>query len=91
MGAQIPVMTEKPLVVCGCRKFQVDTLCDHLCTCTVHSGVKKAHHWVVDHRPNLFSVSVSHKTNMERIDVLPKQGIQFNQHAYLGEKKTFFL
>jgi hypothetical protein len=37
------------------------------------------------------SVSVSHKTTMERIDVLPRQGIQFNQHAYLVEKKTFFL
>ncbi len=37
------------------------------------------------------SVSVSHKTTMERTDVLPKQGIQFNQHAYLGGKKTFFL
>jgi hypothetical protein len=41
MGAQIPVMSENPLTVCGCRKFQVDTLGDHLCTCTVHSGVKK--------------------------------------------------
>jgi hypothetical protein len=27
---------------------------------------------------------------MERIDVLPKQGIQFNQHAYLGKKKHSF-
>jgi hypothetical protein len=25
---------------------------------------------------------------MERIDVLPKQGIQFNQHAYPGGKKN---
>jgi hypothetical protein len=41
MDAQIPVIEEKPLVVCGFRKFQVDALGDHLCTCTVHSGVKK--------------------------------------------------
>jgi hypothetical protein len=27
---------------------------------------------------------------MERIDVLPKQGIQFNQHAYLKKKNSFF-
>jgi hypothetical protein len=28
---------------------------------------------------------------MERRDVLPKQGIRFNQHAYLGkEKHSFF-
>ena len=24
MGAQIPVIAEKPLVTCGCRKFQLD-------------------------------------------------------------------
>ncbi len=41
MGAQIPVMTEKPIVVCGYRKIQVDALGDHLCTGTVHSGAKK--------------------------------------------------
>jgi hypothetical protein len=34
---------------------------------------------------------VGYEESMWRIDVLPKQGIQFNQHAYLGEKKTFFL
>jgi hypothetical protein len=27
---------------------------------------------------------------MERRDVLPKQGIRFNQHAYLGEEKHSF-
>jgi hypothetical protein len=26
MGAQIPVIAEKPLAVCGCRKFQIDPL-----------------------------------------------------------------
>ncbi len=54
MGTQIPLIVEKPLVVCGCRKFQVDALGDHLCTCTTHSGVKKAHDWVVDQLADLF-------------------------------------
>jgi hypothetical protein len=34
MDAQIPVIVEKSLVVCGCRKFGIDALGDHLCTCT---------------------------------------------------------
>jgi hypothetical protein len=48
MDAKIPVITERPLAGCGCRKFQLDTLGDHLCTCTSHSGAKKAHDWEVD-------------------------------------------
>ncbi len=32
MGAQIPVIAEKPLAICGCRKFQLDPLGDHLNT-----------------------------------------------------------
>ena len=63
MGAQIPVMTEKPLADCGCRKFQVDTLGDHLCTCTTHSGVKKTHDWVVDQLPDLFHTTHRDKTH----------------------------
>jgi hypothetical protein len=43
MGAQIPVIAEKPLATCGCRKFQLDPLGDYLNTCTAHSGDKKAH------------------------------------------------
>ena len=30
MGVQIPVIAEKPLAACGCRKFQIDLLDDHL-------------------------------------------------------------
>jgi hypothetical protein len=30
MGDQIPVIAEKPLVTCGCKKFQLDVLDDHL-------------------------------------------------------------
>ena len=41
MGTQIPVITEKPLTSSGWRKFQLDTMGDHLCTCTDHSGVKQ--------------------------------------------------
>jgi hypothetical protein len=32
MGVQIPVIAEKPLATCGCRKFQLDPLGDHLNT-----------------------------------------------------------
>ena len=62
MGAQIPVITEKPLAACGCRKFQIDPLGDHLCTCTAHSGAKKAHDWAVDHIADLFRTKNKAKT-----------------------------
>jgi hypothetical protein len=65
MGDQIPVIAEKPLVVCGCRKFQVDALRDHLCTCTTHSGVKKAHDWVVDQLADLFRTM--HKVKTQQV------------------------
>jgi hypothetical protein len=48
MGVQIPAIAEKPLAGCGCRKFQIDQLGDHLCTCTAHSGAKKGHDWAVE-------------------------------------------
>jgi hypothetical protein len=41
MGVQFPVIAEKSLAACGCRKFQLDALGDHLCTCTTHSGTKR--------------------------------------------------
>ena len=60
MGVQI---SEKPLVSCGCRKFQIDPLGDHITsTCTVHSGVKKAHDWVVDQLADLFRTTHKAKT-----------------------------
>jgi hypothetical protein len=65
MGAQIPVIVEKPLAVCGCRKFQVDALGDHLCTCTSHSGAKKTHDWVVDQLPDLFRTT--HKVKTQKV------------------------
>jgi hypothetical protein len=54
MGAQIPDIAEKPLSACGYKKFQLDALGDHHCTCTSHSGVKKAHDWVVDQIADVF-------------------------------------
>jgi hypothetical protein len=51
---QIPVIPEKPLTTCGCRKFQLDPLGDHLNTCTAHSGAKKAHDWMVDQVADFF-------------------------------------
>ena len=62
MGVQIPVITEKPFEVCGCRKFQIDPLGDHLNTCTAHSGAKKAHDWAVDQLADLFRTTHKAKT-----------------------------
>ncbi len=62
MGTQIPVITENPLVVCGCRKLQLDVMGDHLCTCTTHSGAKKAHDWVVNQLAELFHTTHKVKT-----------------------------
>jgi hypothetical protein len=66
MGAQIPVIAEKPLAACGWRKFQVDTLGDHLCTCTTHSGAKKVHDWVVDQLGDLFFRTI-HKVKTKQV------------------------
>jgi hypothetical protein len=59
------VIAEKPLAVCGCRMFQVDELGDHLCTCPAHSGVKKAHNWVVDQLTDLFRTT--HKVKTQQV------------------------
>jgi hypothetical protein len=52
-------------VVCGCRKFQVDALGDHLCTCTAHSGAKKTHDWEVDQLVDLFRTT--HKVKTQQV------------------------
>jgi hypothetical protein len=62
MGTQIPVIDEKTLATRGCRKFQLDTMGDHLCTCTVHSGAKKAHDWVVEQLTDHFLTTYKVKT-----------------------------
>jgi len=53
---------EKPLPDCGCRKFQIDPLGDHLYTCTAHSGAKKTHDWMVDQLADLFHTT--HKSGV---------------------------
>ncbi len=65
MGDQIPVIAEKPLATCGCRKFQLDPLGDHLNTCTTHSGVKKTHDWTVDQIADLFHTT--HKVKTQQV------------------------
>jgi hypothetical protein len=62
MGAQIPVIAEKPQATCGCRKLQLDPLGDHLNTCTAHSGAKKSHDWTVDQIADLFRTTHKAKT-----------------------------
>jgi hypothetical protein len=37
-----------PFSVCGCKKFVIESLGDHVSTCTSHSGTKKVHDWTVD-------------------------------------------
>ncbi len=49
-------------MVCSCRKFLVDPLGDHLCTCTTHSGAKKTHDWTVDQLADLFRTTHTVKT-----------------------------
>ena len=65
MGTQIPAIAEKPLAACGCKKFQIDCLGDHLCTCTAHSGAKKAHDWAVDQIVDLFLTT--HKVKTQQV------------------------
>ena len=65
MGSQIPVMAEKPLATCGCKKFQLDPLGDHLKTCTDHSGVKQTDDWMVDQIADLFRTT--HKVITQQV------------------------
>jgi hypothetical protein len=73
MGAQIPVIAENPLTTCGCRKFQLDPLGDHLNTCTSHSDAKKTHDWMVDQITDLFRTTHRVKTQqvIKSLDGIP--------------------
>jgi hypothetical protein len=62
MDAQIPVIVEKPFVTCGCRKFRLEPLGDHLNTCTDHSGSKKVHDCMVDQIADFFRTTHRVKT-----------------------------
>ena len=65
LGATVPALVELPLSACGCKKFTVDVLGDHVVTCTVHSGDKKAHDWVVDQIADLFPTD--HKVKTQQV------------------------
>jgi hypothetical protein len=65
MGAQIPVIPEKPLATCGYRRFQLDPLGDTLNTCPDHSGAKKTHDWMVDQIADLFHTT--HKVKTQQV------------------------
>jgi hypothetical protein len=61
----IPDLPELPLSVCGYKEFHLDPLGDHLCTCTVHSGAKKAHDCPVDQLTDLFHTT--HRVNTQEV------------------------
>ena len=60
--AQIPAIAELPPSACGCKKFALDPLGDHVGTCTSHSGAKYAHDWAVDQLADLFRTTYKVKT-----------------------------
>jgi hypothetical protein len=41
----------------------MDAMGDHLCSCTTHSGVKKAHDWTVQKLTDLFRTTHHNKTS----------------------------
>ena len=49
----------------GRKKFVIDSLGDHVSTCTTHSGAKKAHDWVVDQLADLFHTT--HKVKTQQV------------------------
>ena len=65
VGATVPALEELPLSACGCKKFAIDALGDHVNTCTAHSGAKKAHDWAVDELADLFRTA--HKVKTQQV------------------------
>ena len=65
VGATVPALAELPLSACGCKKFAIDALGDHVSTCTAHSGAKKAHNWAVDQLADLFRTT--HKVKTQQV------------------------
>ena len=65
LGATVPALAEFPLSACGCKKFTIDALGDHVATCTAHSGAKTAHDWAVQQLADLFRTT--HKMKTERV------------------------
>ena len=62
VGANIPALAELPFSACGCKKFTIDALGDHVSTCTTHSGAKKAHDGAVEQLADLFRTTHRVKT-----------------------------
>jgi hypothetical protein len=54
VGPQIPVLVELLISTCGRQKFAIDSLGDHVSTCTDHLGANNAHDWTVDQLADLF-------------------------------------
>ena len=50
IGFPLPLLSAAPgqSKVCGCRKFIIDKLGDHVSTCTAHSAAQIAHDWTVE-------------------------------------------
>ena len=46
----------------GSKKFKLDTVGDHVNTCTTHSGTQKNHDWTVNQLPDLFHTTHKVKT-----------------------------
>ena len=65
VGATITAIAEVPLSACGCKKFAIDALGDHVSTCSAHSGAKKAHDWAVDQLADLFRTT--HKVKTQQV------------------------
>jgi hypothetical protein len=62
VGAHIAAIAQLPPSACGCKKFALDALGDHVSTCTAHSGAKKAHDWAVEQLADLFRTTHRVKT-----------------------------
>ncbi len=80
MGSQIPVITEKTLVSCGFRKFQLDEMGDHLVLVPLIRVSK--HDWVVEQLVYLFLTT--HKVN-ERLKTKAEESTRLTYTGLLGE------
>jgi hypothetical protein len=88
MGAQIPVIPEKSLETCGCRKFQLDPLGDHLNTCTTHSGAKKTHDWRVSARRSCLEESVASSSRSAILEKMVRNASGENERDDENENES---
>jgi hypothetical protein len=52
--SSLPRLHNHPFAKCGCKKHDLDLYCDHISTCTAHSGATKSHDWMVGALGQLF-------------------------------------